>query len=172
MRQKIFVGLALLCLTVPGMATAAIYKWIDANGVITFRDTPPPAGGKVRNVEVRSDSPAPTPAGNLPAEKAAAPDDGANEPKAKATASSKPSYSTAQVELYVTDWCPYCKHAEAFLRERGVPFTAYDIEKDANAARRKDDLDSQKGVPFAIINGHKVHGFSDDAYQRALDAKE
>ncbi len=76
--------------------------------------------------------------------------------------------ATPQVELYTTSWCPYCKKAVNFFRSRGIPFTEYDIEKDRAAARRKQKLDSRPGVPFAVINGQMVHGFSERLYLQAL----
>lgn len=79
-----------------------------------------------------------------------------------------PGSERPQVELYVTSWCPYCKQATQFFRSRGIPFTAYDIEKDKGAAQRKNQLDSRNGVPFALINGQAIHGFSAEAYERAL----
>lgn len=79
-----------------------------------------------------------------------------------------PGSESVQVELYVTSWCPYCKQAIQYFRSRGIPFTAYDIEKDGRAAQRKNQLDSRNGVPFAVINGQKIHGFSPEAYERAM----
>ncbi len=78
-------------------------------------------------------------------------------------------YESDQVELYVTSWCPYCRQAIDFFRSRGINYVVYDIERDDNAARRKKELDPRKGVPFAIINGVKIHGFSEKAYLKALD---
>jgi glutaredoxin len=72
------------------------------------------------------------------------------------------------VELYSTSWCPYCKNAREFLRSRGIPFVEYDVEKDRDAARRKMALDKRRGVPFAMINGKPVHGFSETLYEQAL----
>jgi glutaredoxin len=83
-------------------------------------------------------------------------------------AAGKPGVAVPQVELYVTSWCPYCKQAEEFFRSQGIPFTSYDIEKDSAAARRKEELDSRGGVPLAIINGQKIHGYSAEAYREAL----
>ncbi|MBI5590717.1 MAG: tetratricopeptide repeat protein [Deltaproteobacteria bacterium] len=84
----------------------------------------------------------------------------------------KPNISKAhQVELYVTNWCPYCKKAVDFFRSRGIPFTAYDIEKDTDAARRKNQLDSRRGVPFAIIDGQHIHGYLETSYIKALEHK-
>ena len=77
----------------------------------------------------------------------------------------------SKVELYVTSWCPYCKQATQFFRSRGIPFTVYDIEKDKGAAQRKNQLDSRRGVPFALINGQAIHGFSAEAYERALERR-
>jgi glutaredoxin len=76
-----------------------------------------------------------------------------------------------KVELYITDWCPYCRHAVKFFESRGIPYTVYDIEKDKEAARRKNELDNRRGVPFAVINGKRIHGYSAEMYQRALDGK-
>ena len=84
---------------------------------------------------------------------------------------SKSDPAVPQVEIYVTSWCPYCKKAENFFRTQGNPFTSYDIEKDSAAARRKEDLDRSGGVPLVIINGQKIHGFSENAYREALQKK-
>jgi glutaredoxin len=74
-------------------------------------------------------------------------------------------------ELYVTDWCPYCSKAIKFLQANEVPYVVYDIEKDKQAAERKMRLSGRNGVPFAIINGNKVYGFSEYAYMAALASK-
>lgn len=76
-----------------------------------------------------------------------------------------------KVELYITSWCPYSKKAVSFFQSRGIPFVSYDIEKDESAARRKSQLDSKSGVPFAIINGQKIHGYSEEYYQSAINPK-
>ena len=72
------------------------------------------------------------------------------------------------VELYTTSWCGYCQKARMFFRERGIKFIEYDIEKDPKAAYRKRQLDSGRGVPFAIINGQKISGYSAAVYTQAL----
>ena len=73
-----------------------------------------------------------------------------------------------KVELYTTSWCPYCEKARDFFRSRGIFFTEYDIEKDKSAAARKNKLDKKKGVPFVVINGRGIHGWSAAAYEQAL----
>jgi glutaredoxin len=86
---------------------------------------------------------------------------------------SRPSTTqgTPSVELYITSWCPYCQKAIAFFQSRGIQITVYDIEKDEAAARRKTELDRRKGVPFAVINGKQIHGWSEAAYLSALNRR-
>ena len=86
-----------------------------------------------------------------------------------AASSASKETSPPEVELYVTSWCPYCTKAKAFFDQRGIDYQVYDIEKDSAAARRKQQLDTGRGVPFAVINGKKVSGWSPRAYQAALD---
>jgi glutaredoxin len=65
-------------------------------------------------------------------------------------------------------WCSYCKKAKAFFRSRGIEFTEYDVEKDQAAAQRMQALTKSKSVPFAVINGHSIQGYSTAAYEKAL----
>jgi glutaredoxin len=73
-----------------------------------------------------------------------------------------------EVEIYTTSWCGYCKKAIHFLRTNNIPFNQYDIEKDPRAAKRMKALGGRGGVPFAIINEHKLYGFSENSYKRVL----
>lgn len=73
--------------------------------------------------------------------------------------------------LYTTSWRPYCKKAKAFFDARGIPYTEYDVEKDREAARRKTELGGS-GVPFAVVNGERVSGFSPAQYKAAMKKNE
>jgi glutaredoxin len=142
-----------LCTT----AAAEIYKWVDDKGEMHISDSPPPGAKSLGEMKVYKDrqednlDTAPVPA--------------------RKKEESRPSYQTkkkADVVLYTTSWCPYCRKARDYLRSRGVDFIEYDIEKDKEAAVRKRQLDNRGGVPFAIINGRSISGFSASAYERAL----
>jgi glutaredoxin len=37
------------------------------------------------------------------------------------------------ITMYSTRWCPDCRRAKTFLRERGVEFREVDIEEDPSA---------------------------------------
>ncbi len=135
---------------------ADIYKWVDEKGELHITDTPPPAktSGEMKVYkDVPDQSPAPAPGAV----------EGSDKPKP-----SVERRKSAEVILYTTSWCPYCSKARDYFRSRGIDFIEYDIEKDKEAAARKRELDGGGGVPFAIINGHYVRGFSASAYERAL----
>ncbi|MGB7063907.1 MAG: glutaredoxin domain-containing protein [Syntrophobacteria bacterium] len=91
--------------------------------------------------------------------------------KAESIASAE-TRTRPKVELYTTSWCPYCEKAREFFRSRGIFFTEYDIEKDKSAAARKNQLDKKKGVPFVVINGRGIHGWSAAAYEQALEGHQ
>jgi glutaredoxin len=42
----------------------------------------------------------------------------------------------ADVVMYCTPWCPDCRRARAYLRERGIEFVEVDISRDRAAAKR------------------------------------
>lgn len=149
-------------------AHGQIYMWVDENGVRHISDTPPLDNNPDREIRempsIRS--------GGAPSTSPRT-DDSKRRSKAKANRTpSAPGkagrVSLPKVELYTTSWCKYCKMARQFFRSRGVAFKEYDIERDRRAALRKDKLDSKKGVPFAIVNGTRIHGYAPESYKEAL----
>jgi glutaredoxin len=62
----------------------------------------------------------------------------------------------------------YCKKAVAFLESNRIAFQQHDVDKDPDAAARMRMLGGTGGVPFAVINGAAIVGFSARAYQQAL----
>lgn len=148
-----------------GHTQAEIYKWVDENGVVQFSDKPPAQRNGNQGV-TSVDIPRHAPSDSGDTEKQEGNISFGVSDKAKAMFQSAP-----KVELFTTSWCPYCEKARKYLGSRGIRYTEYDIEKDQVAARRKRELGSTKGVPFAVINGKKVQGFSEQAYARALDGK-
>ena len=73
------------------------------------------------------------------------------------------------VEIYETSWCGYCKKAINFFRSRGIEPVVYDIEKDRQAARRMSSMTNMRAVPYVVINGQGIHGYSEQAYAQALE---
>ncbi|HEY7687761.1 MAG TPA: glutaredoxin 3 [Dongiaceae bacterium] len=73
----------------------------------------------------------------------------------------------AKVEIYTTQFCPYCFRAKKLLQEKGVAYTEIDVMMDGS--RRKEMMEragGRRSVPQIFINGTHVGG-SDELY--ALD---
>jgi glutaredoxin 3 len=68
----------------------------------------------------------------------------------------------AEVTIYTTSYCPYCRAATALLHAKKVAFTEVDVTDD-DAARR--DLVARSGgrrtVPQVFIDGKPVGGYDD-----------
>ena len=159
--KNFFLLLLVFFFLFQGIASAEYYKWEDENGNINITDYPPPVKSarniKVHKSETKNDDASPS--------KESDPKQSGGKSSGNVKTETK---KNNEVILYITSWCPYCKMAANFFRSRNISFTEYDIEKDRAAAERKKQLDSKGGVPFAIINGQQIHGYSPDAYERAL----
>ena len=152
----VFIILA-LTLYLSTTTAAEIYKWVDEKGEMHISDSPPPAAKSSGEMKVYKDRQEDS-LGTAPA-------------PVKKEEESRPALerkTKADVVLYTTSWCPYCRKARDYLRSRGIDFIEYDIEKDKEAAVCKRQLDNRGGVPFAIINGRSISGFSASAYEKAL----
>ena len=73
----------------------------------------------------------------------------------------------ARVEMYLTQWCPYCQRARTLLRSRGVQATEIDIEAEPQRRAEMIARAGRRTVPQIFINDRHVGG-SDDLH--ALDA--
>jgi glutaredoxin 3 len=74
--------------------------------------------------------------------------------------------SAPQVEMYTTDWCPYCQRARALLESKGVLFTEIDVEAVPGARGEMTARGGGDTVPQVFIGGKPVGGY-DELY--ALD---
>ena len=164
-----FLLTAILFAVMP--AKAEMYKWVDENGVVHYSDTQPADGQKTETFETYEYT-------DPPPESSESVLDSLIETiseetkkiedylKEKKKAEGKPK---ANVEIFTTDWCRYCNLAIAFLQKNKVDYRQYDLAKDPVAAARKQQLAGGRGVPFAMINGKKVYGFSEENINRRLD---
>jgi glutaredoxin-like YruB-family protein len=156
---------------------ADIYKWVDENGVTHYADTPPQVDRE--ETEPSDEDVAKIPQGTSPATSPSSGGDSEQNPQAasesiaglldEANEIFEDVEKEPQVEIYVTSWCPYCDQAKAFFRSRGIRYAVFDVEKDENARRRMMRLSSSRAVPFVMINGQTISGFSEHAYQQALN---
>jgi glutaredoxin len=142
-----FMVLWIICLCFSSSVIGKEYVWTDKNGKTHFTNSPPPPGQAMQYQKPNQ------------------------RPYNYQKSSSQKKVESPKVELYVTSWCPYCKKAIEYFESRDIPYKAYDIEKDENAAKRKKKLDKREGVPFAVINGQSIYGYAPDLYAEALKKK-
>lgn len=77
------------------------------------------------------------------------------------------------VIVYKTAWCGVCKKVESYLKKKGVPYTAKDIEKDrAAAAELQAKAAAQKvktgSVPVIDVKGTLIVGFDRARLEKML----
>lgn len=129
---------ALLLSAVPG--AAEIYRWTDERGKTHFGENPPEG----------------RPAQALHGGAVSFMGGGAAPAKAE-----KP-------RLFVTQSCPYCNKAKAFLRKRGTPFEELDIEASASARAEYDRLGG-RGVPVILLGQKRMDGYDQARLAAWLD---
>ena len=75
----------------------------------------------------------------------------------------------AKVEVYTTEYCPYCVRAKALLRSKGVEFTEIDVTDDDELREKMVELaGGRRTVPEIFINDRIVGGYDE---LRALESK-
>jgi glutaredoxin 3 len=67
----------------------------------------------------------------------------------------------SDVVIYTKEQCPYCRQAEKFFTQKGVPFTNVDVTHDQPMRERLVELSGQFTVPQIFIKGVSVGGYSD-----------
>ncbi|MDY0029004.1 MAG: glutaredoxin 3 [Pseudobdellovibrionaceae bacterium] len=73
----------------------------------------------------------------------------------------------AKVEVYTTDYCPYCVRAKQFLDIKDVDYSEIDVTgDDAARADLVKKAEGRRTVPQIFINGKSIGGFDD---MRALE---
>ena len=68
----------------------------------------------------------------------------------------------AQVEMYITGWCPYCAMAKSLLQKKGVAYR--EINLDVEPGRRAEMIERAHGgrtVPQIFIDGEHIGGCDD-----------
>lgn len=135
--------LLLLCVLLSASAGAEIFRWVDEGGAVHFGDRPP-SERAAEQVELRI-----------------------NTYTAVSYESSAIDTGT-RVVMYSTTWCGYCKKARRYFESHAIPFTEYDVERDA-AARRAYQKLGARGVPVILVGKRRMNGFNEEGFRRLYD---
>jgi glutaredoxin 3 len=72
----------------------------------------------------------------------------------------------SDVQVYVTDYCPYCTRAIALLEKRGIPYEEIDVTGNHEKRAWLVQTTGRRTVPQIFIKGESIGG-SDELH--ALD---
>lgn len=134
------VSLFLLLLLCAVNGSAEIYKWTDERGNVHFSDKKP---------------------ANLESE----------EIQLQINTYESVSYDTSKVDtgkkvvMYSTEWCGYCKKARRYFVSKDIPFTEYDVEKNAKARKQYKAMGA-RGVPVILVGKQRMNGFSEKGFEK------
>lgn len=80
--------------------------------------------------------------------------------------------SPRKLEIFVTDWCGYCRALETDLKKAHIPHARYNIETSPIGQKVYKELGGG-GIPISRINGKTIiRGYSSvDNIKKALAAK-
>jgi glutaredoxin 3 len=74
----------------------------------------------------------------------------------------------AEITIYSSDWCPYCKRAKALLRSKNVDFEEICVDGRADVRAEMAARAGRSSVPQIWINGEHIGGCDDlHALERA-----
>ncbi|CAG1021849.1 Glutaredoxin 3 [Methylococcales bacterium] len=125
----------LLVLALSASAGAEVYRWTDTDGKPHFGDKPPAGATGVESFQGKA---------------AVSFMGGGNVSTVKSP--------SGKVRIFVTQTCPYCKKAKAYLQKRGTPFEELDVEASRSAKAEYDRLGGN-GVPVILVGQQRMNGF-------------
>jgi glutaredoxin 3 len=73
----------------------------------------------------------------------------------------KPQEFGADVVLYVTEYCGFCRMAEGLLQRKSIPFEAVDVTNSSDARGWLVEQTGQRTVPQIFIKGRSIGGYSE-----------
>ena len=69
----------------------------------------------------------------------------------------------SKVQIYTTNWCPYCTAAKSLLDEKGVPYDEIDVTEPDLRAEMMQRTHGRRTVPQIFIGDTHVGGYDDMA---------
>jgi glutaredoxin 3 len=72
----------------------------------------------------------------------------------------------AKVEIYTTQWCPYCFAAKALLADKGVAYEEVDAQQPETRMAMIQRAHGRRTVPQIFVGDRHLGGYTDIA---ALD---
>ena len=164
MKSAILVAALSLMAFADAARAELIYKYIDANGETHVVDD---ISTVLKSPPVQPDKPRTQPA--APVAKSA-PASRQKQPAKPQPPVEQKTAGAVKVEVYQTAWCTYCRKLTRFLDEKGIPYTAYDVDKDSAAARTYKGF-NVIGVPVTRVGTHIIVGYNPEEVMARINGK-
>lgn len=74
----------------------------------------------------------------------------------------------AQVTVYSTTWCAFCKAAKQYFDSKSVKYNEIDVEQDTAAGQKIVEETGQMGVPVIRVGKELIVGFDRPRIDAAL----
>ncbi len=143
-------ALSVMVLVVLGLSAAqadTLYKWVDSQGRVSYRDQPPPEG-----------------AGYQVEQKVLGTSHQSKEDDTLAKIAEK-----NPVVLYVAPGCSSCDLARAYLQKRKVPFTEQNVENNVGLQQKLKEITGSVSVPAITIGDKVMKGYLESILEGELD---
>jgi len=141
---------ALLAAGLAGIA-AAQYRWVDANGKVSYGDKPPSDARDVRPIGLK-----------------ATPGSAGSDAMANFPFELRRAVERAPVILYTSPECQPCVPAAALLRERGVPYTERTVISPDDL-QEFERISGGRRLPHVTVGAQAQNGFNADIWLSLLD---
>jgi glutaredoxin len=76
----------------------------------------------------------------------------------------------SQPILFVGSACDACVQAKKFLEKNKIAYRLMDVDT-ADGKRARNEVGNGKDVPYLLVNGKRLKGFSQEAYEIALNIR-
>jgi glutaredoxin len=141
-----WILLFLLCVS---SAHAQMYRWVDADGRITFSDKPPPAKYLPKEHDVSS-----------------ATQDSSDSGLNFTLSEAKKNFP---VTMYTSNECSGCDEGRALLKKRGIPFSEKTIQTVEDVKQLKQ-ISGGEQLPYLTVGRNAQTGFNERTWNSALTA--
>jgi len=81
------------------------------------------------------------------------------------------SDNMANIKIYSTPTCPWCKKAKQYLDEKEIKYESIDVSLNQEAQKEMIDKSGQMGVPVIDIDGKIIVGFDKEEINQILNIK-
>lgn len=76
------------------------------------------------------------------------------------------------IVIFTVPACPHCRTAKAWLSEKGIRFSEYNVSADTVALSRLVWLTGRASVPAILVRGEMMVGFDPEELEQMLERAE